>query len=141
MVVKAHAIGLINAVINSFAMRLSSVAPEDLERPTLQKTNLFTLGRINILDADKKFVLHHLQQSVLDCNQDLDMAMLLTITKFGQKDSRRFDLRQLVSKDGIVNVSYHVACHIRAKDTSVDLLWSRSGLQDVVGQRGTLFPV
>lgn len=141
MVVKAHAIGLINAVFNNLSLRLRSVSPEDLERPTLQKTNLSTLGRINILNVDQQFMLQHLQQSVLAVNQDIDMAILLTITKFGQKDARRFDLSKLVSPDGIVNVSYHVACNIRAQDTSVDLLWSRSGLQEVVGQRGTLFPV
>lgn len=66
-----------------------------------------------------------------------DMALLLTITKFRQKDDKSFDLMSLVN--GVVNISYHVA--VRCREPSVDLLWSRSGLLEVVGTRGRLFSV
>lgn len=67
------------------------------------------------------------------------MAPLLKIKQFGQKDDRSFDLMSLV--DGVVNVSHHVAVNVRSRDPSVDLLWWRSGLQDVVGSPGRLFLV
>lgn len=69
------------------------------------------------------------------------MAILLSITKFEQKDDHEFDLCTLVNPDGAINVSYHAACTIQAIDLSMDVLWSRCGLQEVVGARGTLFPV
>ncbi|KAL0150375.1 hypothetical protein M9458_054192, partial [Cirrhinus mrigala] len=138
---KAHAVGTINAVFKNFAGCLKILPPEDLARPSVQKAHLNNLGRMNVLFDDQEFILDLLTQAVLSVNQDVDMAILLTITKFGQKDGREFDLCTLVDPDGVINVSYHAACTIQAIDPSVDVLWSRCGLQEVVGARGTLFPV
>ncbi|XDV29071.1 hypothetical protein PO909_032246 [Leuciscus waleckii] len=112
MVVKAHAIGLINALFSNFSLRLRSLSPQDLERPTIQKNNLTNLGRMNILHGDQKFILRLFHQSLLAVNEDIDMAIILNISKFGQKDDRSFDLSKLVHQNGIVNGSYHVACKI-----------------------------
>ncbi len=120
--VKAHAMGLVNAVYKSFGDRLMTLSVEDMERPTIQKNNLNNLGRMNILPKDQTFILELFNQAILSVNNDLDMAIIVTMTEFGQKDEREFDL----------------GCPV---DPSVDLLWSRSGLQEVVGTRGTLFPV
>lgn len=140
MVVKAHAIGLINALFNHFLLILRSLSPQDLERPTIMKNLLTNLGKMNILHEDQKCILRLFHKSLLAVNEDIDMAIILTISKFGQKDDRPFDLSKLVHPNGIVNVSYHVACNIHSQDKSVDLLWSRCGLQEVVGQRDTLVP-
>ncbi|KAI2647059.1 Prenyltransferase fsdK [Labeo rohita] len=56
----------------------------------------------------------------------------MTITKFGQMDDREFDLSSLADTWGVVNVSYHTACNVYPIDPSVDLLWSRVGLQEVL---------
>lgn len=102
------------------------------------KNPLTNLGKMNILHEDQKFILRLFHESLLAVNEDIDMAIILTISKFGQKDDRPFDLSKLVHPNGIANVSYHVACNIHSQDASVDLLWSRCGLQEVVGERGTL---
>jgi len=104
IVAKAHAIGLINALFENFSLRMRSLPPEDLERPTIQKNNLINMGRMNILEADQAFILKQLHQSVLAVNDDLDMSIILSITKFGQKDPRTFDLGKLVHQDGVVKV-------------------------------------
>lgn len=70
-----------------------------------------------------------------DVNVDTDMAIVMTLIKFGQKDSSYFDLHSLVHTYGVVNMSYHVACEIHPDNPAIDLLWSRCGLQEVVGQR------
>lgn len=136
---KAHAIGLINALFKHFSDRLKTLTPEELEQPTIFKNNLSSLGRMDILHGDQKFI-QTVQQSVLAVNCDLDMAILLTISKFGQKDECKFDLSSLVDSTGVVSVSYHAACNVCSQDPTVDLFWSRCGLQEVVGSRGTLFP-
>lgn len=98
MIVKAHAIGLINALFQNFSERLRRLTAEDLQRPTIQKNNLSNLGRINILNDDQKFILRLFHQSLLSVNEDIDMAIIQTISKFGQKDDRCFDLSKLVLK-------------------------------------------
>lgn len=91
MMAKAHAIGLINALFKHFTDRLKSLPPEDLERPTIFKNSLNSLGRMNVLHGDQNFILKLFYQSLLAVNSDLDMSILLTITKFGHKDEQHFD--------------------------------------------------
>ncbi len=112
-----------------------------MERPTIQKNNLNNLGKMNILKKDQTFILELFKQAILSVNDDLDMAIIVNMTKFGQKDEREFDLGCLINTEGVCNVSYHAACTVCPLDPSVDILWSRCGLQEVVGTWGTLFPV
>ncbi|RXN12504.1 hypothetical protein ROHU_001361 [Labeo rohita] len=109
MMAKAHAIGLLNALFHHFCNRLRNVPPADLERPSIMKTNLSNPGRMNILHEDQEFLLKLFQESVETVNCDVDMCIVLSLTKFGQKDDRRFDLSTLVDKAGVVSVSYHAA--------------------------------
>ncbi len=141
LIVKAHTMGLLNAVYKSFGNSLKTLSVEDMERPTIQKNNLNNLGKMNILKKDQTFILELFKQAILSVNDDLDMAIIVNMTKFGQKDEREFDLGCLINTEGVCNVSYHAACTVCPLDPSVDILWSRCGLQEVVGTWGTLFPV
>lgn len=104
-----------------FSDRLKRLPPVELERPTIMKNDLSNLGRMNVLACDQKFILDLFMQSVLDVNQDLDMTIVLTLSKFGQRDHRWFDLHSLVDCYGVTSVSYHVVCNIRKHDPSIHL--------------------
>lgn len=87
-----------------FSDRSKSLPPVELERPTIMKNDLSNLGRMNVLACDQKFILDLFMQSVLDVNQDLDMTIVPTFSKFGQKDHRWFDLHSLVDGYGVTSV-------------------------------------
>lgn len=140
LTVKAHAIAVINTVFQSFAQRLKMLSPKDLERPSI-KNNLSNLTRMNILHCDQRFVLEVFNLAVSAISNDLDMHILMSLSKLGQKDDREFNLGALVDTEGVIIVSYHAKVNVSPLDPSIDLLWSRFGLREVVGRRGTLFPV
>ncbi len=120
LIVNAHAMGLLNAVYKSFGNSLKTLSVEDMERPTIQKNNLNNLGKMNILKKDQTFILELFKQANLSVNDDLDMAMIVTMTKFGQKDEQEFDLGCLINTEGVCNVSYHAACTVCPLDPSVN---------------------
>ncbi|CAM4652162.1 unnamed protein product [Leuciscus chuanchicus] len=138
---KAHAIRAINAVFKQFSDRLQGLPPSDLSRPTIMKNDLGNLSRMNILHSNQRFILNLFQSCVNAINTDIDISIVLTLSKFGQRDQRWFDFTKLVDTYGVKDVSYHAACNVHSSDPSIDLIWSRFGLQEVVGQRVTLFPV
>lgn len=139
LMAEAHAIGMINAVFKNFTAQLKGLPPRNLARPSVMKNDLGNLTRMNVLAGDQRFLLDLFMSSVKDVNVDMDIY--LRLTKFGQRDRGWFDLRRLVDTRGVADISYHAAVNIQpSSDASVDLLWSRCGLQEVVGQQGTLFP-
>ncbi|CAM4549396.1 unnamed protein product [Leuciscus chuanchicus] len=137
---KAHAIGMINAVYSNFTARLKGLPPRDLARASIMKNDLGNLTKMNVLAGDQRFLLDLFMSSVKDVNVDVDMGIYLTLTKFRLRDRGWFDLRRLVDTRRVADISYHVAVNIHpSSDGTVNLLWSHCGLQEVVGQRGTLF--
>ncbi|RXN18886.1 hypothetical protein ROHU_001960 [Labeo rohita] len=138
---RANAAQIINAVLGVFAQKLRAVPPEDMKRPTIIKANLNDLKRMNILRADKNFVLQLLMQSVQEVDRDSTHKIVLFLSKFGHKDESTLEISTMVHRKGVLSISCHAACTISPKDPRTDLIWSRYGLQEVVGHRGTLYPV
>lgn len=139
--VRVHALGLLNALLCNFYHRLRACSPEDLERPTMMKNDLTNLKKLSIVRSDQIFILKSFMDSFFEVDIDPDMQLVLSLSRFGQKDEEPFDLEKVADPSGVLSISYHVACTVRSADPSVDLLFSRHGLQDVVGKRGNLFPV
>jgi hypothetical protein len=92
---------------------------------------------------------------VLDCVDTLVDRMPLNrvrvfplLCKYGQKEQESIELDKLVlmAAEG-VRVLLHPAITIKARDneeqrmSNVSLLWSRAGLRDIIGSRGTLYSV
>lgn len=62
--------------------------------------------------------------------------MLCTLSKFGMKDTDALDLGDLVELGNVRRVSIHAACCIVPNDDSVNLLWAKAGLQELLDPRG-----
>ncbi|MGL5567401.1 MAG: hypothetical protein ACRDC4_16885, partial [Plesiomonas sp.] len=136
---RANAAQVINQVLEIFGSQLSSLSSENLERPTVFKTNLNDLNRMNIVGNDQPFILGLLMEAIKQANHDPTLKIMIFIIKFGQKEKKPLDIVTLVKRDGIKSISCHAACTMSSKDPRVDLLWSRYGLQSVVGHRGSLY--
>ncbi|KAK2905493.1 hypothetical protein Q8A67_007292 [Cirrhinus molitorella] len=132
--------GLLSA-FHASPRRLQTLAPHELDRPSLMKSNLGNLTKLNILPQDQNFILQLFQQSVLHVNSDVDMKILTSLSKFGQKAEGELNIRSVVDPAGVRDISYHAGCPISPVDPTVDVFWSRFGVQEVVGRRGSLFSV
>ncbi|MGL5591361.1 MAG: hypothetical protein ACRDCF_01340 [Mycoplasmoidaceae bacterium] len=136
---RANAVSAINTVFDAFAEKVKNLPPEQKQRPSLMKSNANNLGRMNVLKQDQRFVLQVFAEALAEVNTDPSQAIVLSLTKFGQKDPDPIDIASLVDITGVESVSVHAACTLRPKDYRMDMLWSRHGLQQVVGHRGSLY--
>lgn len=137
LMVKGHAMVLLSTVYKSFGDHLKTLFFWMVGLSMSSTDNLTNLGRMDILPKDQTSILELFNQVILSVSNDLDMAIIVTMTNFSQKDEREFDLGCLINSEGVCDVSYHAACTVCPVDPSVDLLWSRCGLQEVVGTLGT----
>lgn len=139
MAARANASQMINNVLHLFATKLKSLPAQDLQRPTIMKNNLNDLKRMHILEHDQSFVLEILSQAIQQINTDPTQKLVMFMTKFGQKEESALPIAALVNRRQVHSITCHSACTITPKDPRVDLMWSRYGLQKVVGHRGNIF--
>ncbi|CAL8283106.1 unnamed protein product [Lota lota] len=82
---------------------------------------------------DLHFVLQMLDSAVRHANRtDDDVSLMVTLTRFGQKEVEPVSL-DFLDMQHVTSISVHAACTVSAKDPKTHLLWSRHGLQDIVG--------
>ncbi len=139
MSARANAAQVINAVFAIFAEKLKVLPTEDKQRPTIAKANLNNFLRMNVLRQDKKFVLGVLMDSIEQVNVETTQKILIFISKFGQKDPAPLDVVALDDTTAVESATFHPACTMRAKEPGTSLMWSRYGIHEVVGHRGTIF--
>ncbi|KAK2885211.1 hypothetical protein Q8A67_016048 [Cirrhinus molitorella] len=138
---KANASQVINNVLKVFANKLKALPPQELLRPTIMKTNLNDLKRMHVLEQDQSFLMELLMEAIKDNNKDPTQTLMVFLSKFGQKDETPLPLATIVNRKGVLSMTCHSACTVTAKDPRVDLMWSRYGLQEMVGHRGNMFPI
>jgi len=132
---------VISKLFEDFKTSLKSLNPRELKRPTIQKNSLSNLSRMNILQPDQAFVLTLLDREIQKHNTDNndDIVLVLSISKFGQKEEGQLDVSALVDLRHVASASVHAACTISANNENLHLLWACCGVQEVVGRRGKLF--
>ena len=135
---------VINKVRAAFTQELRALKKEDMSRDSVQKNSLANPSRFNVLPQDQKFLLGLLDRAVQAVDINEDYEVLRSMSMFGQKSPCIVFLRALVDHTQIKSVSVHAACTLVPVSTSgqsrMHLLWSRTGLEEVVGDRGMLFP-
>lgn len=95
---------------------------------------------MNVLKKDQLFILQLLDESIAQATASNDhMFIMRTLSKFGEKDEDPLSLYTLVDLTYVQNMSVHAACTLAAQNPSTHLLWSRYGLQNLVGPRGRLY--
>ncbi|XDV26304.1 hypothetical protein PO909_030054 [Leuciscus waleckii] len=130
---------ILNAVVAHFKCALRTMAPRNMDRPSMLKANFHDVSRFNVLDGDQGFAFMLLQRSISEVTKGLNIDVMLTLSMFGQKSEDMIDYSGFVDTNYIVSVSLHTACNIHAKDPRIHLMWSRYGVQEVVGNIGSLF--
>ncbi|XP_029281300.1 uncharacterized protein LOC115003588 [Cottoperca gobio] len=130
---------ILNAIRADFVAKLRALPVREKSRPTIQKNSLCQLDKMNILAQDQEFILQILDTCIQRTVDSHHFRIIVTLQKYGMKDRRTINVEEIVDTAHITSMSVHAACNIKAKDQNVAMLWSRSGLQDLVGVRGSLF--
>lgn len=127
------------SVFHVFTSKLKTLPPKDMQRSTVFKNNINDLVRMNIVADDQQFILDLLMQAIRQVDQDPTQKILCFLYKFGQKQASLMALASLVNREGVESLTCHAACTLSGKDHRVDIMWSRYDLQEVVGNRGSLY--
>ncbi|KAK5936114.1 hypothetical protein CgunFtcFv8_027911 [Champsocephalus gunnari] len=130
---------LLTDVWEAFRGKLKALGPADMARDTVRKNSWKDLSNWNILPQDQEFILNLLDEAIVEANKNYFARIMITITKFGQKQHEPLILSQVADVRAITKVSVHAAVVIAAKDNHTHLLWSRVGLEDQLGHDGTLY--
>lgn len=115
--VREETVGVLNAVVENFKKRLQELPPKQLSRPTLQKTCLSNLARMNLLPQDQRFVLGLLDLALAEAGSSSLVHLLCTMSKFGM-DTQALELDATSS---LSFATWHFSpvekCHIKSAFT------------------------
>lgn len=136
---KDMARSLFNDVRDEFMARLKTLPIQEMSRPTIQKTTLTLIDKMNILEQDQKFIMEVLDLSIKTCVERSDFQIMKTLRKFGYKGAKVINLEDIVEDWTADSVSIHAACNISCNDPDFFMMWSRSGLEELVGSTGRTF--
>lgn len=104
-----------------------------MRRDSIVKQGLTKTKKLEVLLQDLKFLLHILNEAIKHANSsDEYLQLMVTVTRFGQKQDHCLYLGFL-NREFVKGLSVHMACRITAKDKNLHLLWSRHGLDHMVG--------
>lgn len=128
----------LNGIVKSFSNKIKGLPIKEKRRPTIQKTSLSSLASMNVLEQDQQFILSLLDRSISETGRH-HIKIVCTLQKFGMKSHSTLKLPKIADPASILSTSLHIGFNIEAKDPSVLLMWSRSGLEDLVGLQGSLY--
>lgn len=132
--VKHYASRLIGALLDNFTESLQRLDVDDVARPTIMKANFGTLSSLNILPDNQAVMLGKFMECFRRINTDVDMELVLTANRCGQKERGPFHLNALCRVSGVQSVSYAVGSSLMSTDPDVDMFWSRRGLEELRGR-------
>ncbi len=127
----------INMIHSAFVTALRGLGSREIPRDSVQKNSLANPSKFNILTRDQRFLLGLMDGAVQAVDADPNVRFLLSLSLFGQKSRDSLDFGAWVDVDHIICASVHLACTIRpVTDSGLHVMWSRSGLEEWVGDRG-----
>lgn len=126
------------AILETLQSLLKSVSTKDMKRPTMQKNRLYDLSHFNILKQDQDFFFYvfdrALRSQTINC-----LKPIIILCQFGQKDRSPLNLTELCYERGVRCISIHAACEIGSLHENVHHFWSKYALEDLVGNKGSIF--
>lgn len=120
---------------------LKGAKGQDKRRPSLQKQISTNTSRYHVLKRDLFYILSLLDKATKNIGESHLLKPALYLTVFGQKDEEILDVTDLVAPLGVASLSVHTACKVQAYHPDTHLLFSRFGLQDMVGPRESLYSI
>lgn len=123
----------------TFGSLLRELPPDHLKCPSIMRTNLMNLGKMAVLPQDQEFMMDVFMTAYLQVDSDEEMYMSFWLVKLGPKDPDPLNVGLLLRKQCVHSLSVQVALTASPRDENVHVMWSRQGLSNLVGHRGTMF--
>ena len=120
-------------VRSKFQRNLFSV--KDLIGRTLAKNDLNDVRKIFVLPDDSSVILNEFQKSIDEAEIDRNFEVINFCFRFGDKATGGVSLTNFKT-ELIEKMTIHCAVDISSDE--MELMWSRAGVQDIVGERGVL---
>ena len=127
---------MILSVRNEFRKKLQNCAASALVLNTCMKNNLNDARIITILPDDQKVILNILQECIKSTEAPVGFKTIFFSFRFGEKSTHGFDIPTKCSQ-AIDRVTAHFGVKLIPL-TGIDAMWSRQGLQSLIGNRGSL---
>ena len=113
-----------------------SLPLKQLTRPTFKKNYLLDIRKMYILPDDVEYFNEILDKTVLNTSTPDGFEVVLICFTFGRRDSKPVPLHMFSLDNTLISV--HVACTMASSIIETNLFWSRSGLLEIIGRRGTM---
>ena len=105
-------------------------------RETLQKNKVSTTTKLHVLPDDQSDILQALSACIDSCPHPQGYVPYLFVFRFGERRRTNFDINDF-DKDNVTDESLHIAVTLSGT-YDIGYLWSRQGLQRIVGERGCI---
>lgn len=114
------------------------LSPEDLSRSTFKKSKVMDITSMYIMPDDLEIILYVLQTALGALMVPDQFEPTLICFQFGQRSSHSIRLNMIRRTNSLTSV--HIAATLKSAVQNENLLWSRQGLQEIIGSRGQLLP-
>lgn len=120
----------------SFQRNLRKLCLGEQATRTLMKNDLNCIDRLVVLPNDCSTILQTLQKSIEECPVMGGFRAVIFCFRFGEKNTGGVSLSEFEEVD-VSRVTVHSAINLESNE--MELFWSTSGIQEVVGRRGMLY--
>ena len=135
----------INELKIALQEKLRALIGKGIAKGTLAKNSLLYLSRLRILLDDQHDVLKVFEEALKVMNLSILPCIGKILFTFGFGDKRTSLLKLPISKQlEVENISLHIGVNISASApmedscSPIELFWSKEGMQEIVGKRGSL---
>ena len=102
---------------------------------TLAKNDMNDVRKLFVLPDDSSLILNEFQKSIEEAEIDNHFEIISFCFRFGDKATDGVSLNHF-KREHIKRVTIHCAVDISSDE--IELMWSRAGVQEIVGERGVL---
>ena len=102
---------------------------------TLAKNDMNDVRKLFVLPDDSSLILNEFQKSIEEAEIDNHFEIISFCFRFGEKATDGVSLNHF-KREHRKRVTIHCAVDISSDE--IELMWSRAGVQEIVGERGVL---
>ncbi|CAG2241800.1 unnamed protein product [Mytilus edulis] len=121
----------------SLANKCKGLPEQDITRNTFKKNKIIDIRTWHVLPDDREFVLNLLCQTENSLPRDENFEFIIIAHRFGDRNSNAMNITEYDTANASTTI--HAAVTLSSPILNQNLFWSRSGIQDIIGDRGTLY--
>lgn len=109
----------------------------EISRDTFKKNKILDIRTWHVLPGDRTFILELLDLAKIHTMCDRSFTSMIIASKFGDRNGENVNIEEFNVHKATTTV--HAAVTISSPVLKQNLFWSRDGIQELIGNRGTCF--